>query len=91
MTKVEKTELKMKSIANNIRLLRESKNLTQEYLAMKLGLSQNAFSKIELGYTKITVERLYKIADLLETSAITLLEADEENRSHLFLKREATA
>ncbi|QQL48992.1 helix-turn-helix domain-containing protein [Mucilaginibacter ginkgonis] len=68
---------KIKSIANNLRLKREAKGFTQEYVAMKLGLSQNAFSKIELGYTKITLERLYHVAALLETDVVTLLSEDK--------------
>ena len=82
---------RMKSIADNIRILRESRNLTQDYLAMKLGLSQNAFSKIELGYTKITVERLYKIAELLETDIYTLLQPNKNTTgSSTHIKRETT-
>ncbi len=58
--------VKIKAIAANIRSKREYRNYTQEYLAAKLNISQNAYSKIELGYTKITVERLFQIAAILE-------------------------
>jgi transcriptional regulator with XRE-family HTH domain len=57
---------KVKAVATNIRNKREELNYTQEYLAAKLNISQNAYSKIELGYTKITVERLFQIANILE-------------------------
>ncbi|MES2809659.1 MAG: helix-turn-helix transcriptional regulator [Bacteroidota bacterium] len=70
--------LKIKAIAVGIRKKRESKNYTQEYLAYKLNISQNAYSKIELGYTKITVERLFQIAEVLEINAIDLLETESE-------------
>lgn len=70
---------KIKAIAVSIRKKRESKNYTQEYLAYKLNISQNAYSKIELGYTKITVERLFQIAGVLEVSAVDLLETDNED------------
>lgn len=56
-------ESKNKSVAANIRKTREFRNYTQEYLAAKLGISQNAYSKIELGYTKITLERLFPYFD----------------------------
>jgi len=72
-----KFNAKIKTIAAVIRKKREEKNYTQEYLAYKLNISQNAYSKIELGYTKITVERLFQIADVLEISAAELLDADE--------------
>ncbi|RVU01747.1 XRE family transcriptional regulator [Mucilaginibacter limnophilus] len=65
--------VKIKSVAANIRKIREEKNYTQEYLAAKLKISQNAYSKIELGYTKITLERLFQIAEVLETGAIELI------------------
>lgn len=64
---------KIKSVAANIRKIREEKNYTQEYLAAKLKISQNAYSKIELGYTKITLERLFQIAEVLEITAIELI------------------
>ncbi|MGF7079227.1 helix-turn-helix domain-containing protein [Mucilaginibacter sp. UYCu711] len=74
-----KINFKVKAIAATIRKKREAKNYTQEYLAYKLNISQNAYSKIELGYTKITVERLFQIADVLEIKAGDLLEADTED------------
>ena len=69
--------LKIKAIAANIRHKREFRNYTQEYLALKLNISQNAYSKIELGYTKITVERLFQIADILEFDVTELLGIEE--------------
>ena len=69
--------LKIKAIAANIRHKREYRNYTQEYLALKLNISQNAYSKIELGYTKITVERLFQIADILEFDVAELINPEE--------------
>lgn len=68
---------KIKAVASNIRKQREDKNYTQEYLAAKLKISQNAYSKIELGYTKITLERLFQIAEVLETSTIELINTSQ--------------
>jgi len=68
--------LKIKAIAANIRSKREYRNYTQEYLAAKLNISQNAYSKIELGYTKITVERLFQIAAILEFDVSELIETE---------------
>jgi len=68
---------KIRTVAVNIRKIREHLNYTQEYLAMKLNISQNAYSKIELGYTKITLERLYQIAQVLEVDLIDLIKADD--------------
>ncbi|PWK78327.1 helix-turn-helix protein [Mucilaginibacter oryzae] len=62
-------------IANYIRQLRESKNYSQEYMAAKMKMSQNSYSKIELNYSKLTVDRLIQIARLLDTDAGTLIAA----------------
>lgn len=67
---------KIKAVAINVRKVREFRNYTQEYLAMKLDISQNAYSKIELGYTKITLERIFQIAAILEVDLLTLLQAE---------------
>jgi len=67
---------KIKAVAAAIRSKRESRNYTQEYLAYKLNISQNAYSKIELGYTKITLERLFEIAEILEFDVIDFINTD---------------
>ena len=38
---------------NNLRKIRREKDLTQEYIAFELGISQKAYSDIENGKTKI--------------------------------------
>lgn len=62
----------VKSILKNIRIIREQKEYSQGYLAAKLGISQNAYSKMELGHTLLTVERLFLIAMVLETDITKL-------------------
>lgn len=72
----------MQRIASKIRKVREYKNFSQEYLASKIGISQNAYSKIELGYSKITLDRFFHIATLLgvETSELLGHHASESLR-----------
>ena len=53
-------------ITQKIRRLRELRNYRQEYMAEQLGISQNAYSRLETGETKLDVERLRKIAEVLE-------------------------
>ena len=72
----ETTELKPKIVAGNIRKIREFRNYTQDYLAAKLGISQNAYSKIVLGYSKITIDRLFQIAVILEVEVMQLIAFD---------------
>jgi len=73
----DKLNLRINQVAANIRKIREHRNYTQEYLAAKLRISQNAYSKIELGYTKITVERLFQIAVILESDPVDIITNDE--------------
>ncbi|TLV01070.1 helix-turn-helix domain-containing protein [Dyadobacter luticola] len=72
-------EAKIRSVAQNIRKIREFRDYTQEYLAMKLGISQNAYSKIELAYTRITLERLIQIAQILEVDSVDLIKGNSED------------
>ncbi|MGC4129245.1 MAG: helix-turn-helix transcriptional regulator [Bergeyella sp.] len=53
-------------IGNKIKNIRELKNLTQEYVAEKLDISQAAYSRLENGETKISKEKLLQIAEVLE-------------------------
>ena len=79
----EGLNLKIKAIAANIRNKREYRNYTQEYLAAKLAISQNAYSKIELGYTKITVERLFQIAEVLGFEVTELIDTKPQGAPHM--------
>ena len=72
-------EEKCAAILANIRNARIAKDYSQEYMAFKLGISQNAYSKIELGYSSVTVNRLFEIAVILESEIHNLVcEKDDE-------------
>ncbi|TSJ39552.1 helix-turn-helix transcriptional regulator [Mucilaginibacter corticis] len=66
--------LNLKKTLMNIRLRRENLHYSQEYVASKLKLTQHAYSKIECGVTKITLERLVQISDVLLTLPSALIE-----------------
>ena len=70
-----------KTILQNIKKRRQDKNYTQEYMAARLHISQNAYSKIELGYSKLTLERCFQIASILEVRIIQLM-TPESGRPH---------
>ncbi|HBW86442.1 MAG TPA: XRE family transcriptional regulator [Crocinitomicaceae bacterium] len=59
-------DLRTMHIGQKIKKLRELKNLTQTHVAEKLGVSQSAYSKIELGESEVTFNRLEKISEVLE-------------------------
>ena len=66
----------MNKIGLKIRRIRESKDFTQEYMAGRLDISQNVYSKIESGTVKLTTDRLKLIADILEVSEENLIQDD---------------
>lgn len=72
----ESSTLTPRIIAGNIRKIREYRNYTQDYLAAKMSISQNAYSKIELGYSRITLDRLLQIAVVLEVDVTQLIYLD---------------
>jgi transcriptional regulator with XRE-family HTH domain len=76
-------DLKAKAIVANIRKIRSEKNYTQDYLAAKLGISQNAYSKVELGYSNITLNRLIEIADILEVDFVEFITREKKELVHL--------
>jgi len=49
-----------------IRKKRRELDLSQEYVAMELGISQKAYSDIENGKTKLKNEVLFRIANILK-------------------------
>ncbi len=64
-------------IGNKIKNIRELKNLTQEYVAEKLDISQAAYSKIEKE-TKISDEKLAQIAEALDVKPEDILAFDSQ-------------
>ncbi len=60
-----------------LRLLREYRNYSQEYIAEKLGITQNAYSRIENNQTRLTADRLGKLAIVLDVSPLELLSERE--------------
>lgn len=65
------------SIGNKIKKIREFKNLTQEHLALKLGISQSNYARIEKEEVNISDERLSQIAEILEVTKENITNLDE--------------
>jgi transcriptional regulator with XRE-family HTH domain len=65
-------------LASNIRLIREARSLSQEYVAVQLNITQQAYSAIEKKPEKATLKRLKDIAVIFQVPMITLLGEDEE-------------
>ncbi|TWI19982.1 helix-turn-helix domain-containing protein [Sphingobacterium siyangense] len=63
----------MKNIGKAFRLLRIQKGWEQKEFAKKLNLSTPAVSKIETGFTTITLSRLNQIASVFNLTTVQLL------------------
>jgi len=68
----------MIDVQEKIKNIRELKNLTQEYVAEKLGITQAAYSKIESGTTKISYDKLFQISNILGIEIQELLNFDSQ-------------
>ncbi|GHT40354.1 hypothetical protein AGMMS49965_08490 [Bacteroidia bacterium] len=60
-------------IGTNIKQIRELKNLSQEHIAHELGVSQASYARIESGIVVPKIDRLQRIAEILEVDLSTLL------------------
>ncbi|MCC7331268.1 MAG: helix-turn-helix transcriptional regulator [Flavobacteriales bacterium] len=65
------------SIPNRIRLFRTALGYSQEYVAKKLHITQQANSLIESNPEKATLERLKKLEELLRVDLFTLIGEDK--------------
>jgi len=69
----------------HIRKIRELRGFSQDYMANKLEISQRQYSRIEKEQTKIDLQKLQEISNLLEVTLIELLGFDEKkifNQNH---------
>lgn len=55
-----------KSVGTRIRIIRESKQFTQEYMARKLKMTQQAYSRIEQLTDNITLRKLRLLANAFD-------------------------
>ncbi len=69
----------MEIIIEKIKEHRKKKGFSHENMADELHISQAAYSKIEKNETKLTVDRLYQIAEILETPVYELLDVNPNN------------
>lgn len=67
----------MEKIIERIAQYRNRKGYTYENMADELELTAAAYRKIETGETKLTVERLFRISNILETPVNEFLDFDK--------------
>lgn len=66
------------SVNEKIRLIRETKGLTQEQVAEKLGVSATAYGDFERGDNDPRLSKLKKIAEILEMPLSDLVDLSEK-------------
>ena len=56
----------MNNIGFNIKRIRDQKGYSQEFMASQLNISQASYARMESQEIKISIDRLQKIADILD-------------------------
>jgi transcriptional regulator with XRE-family HTH domain len=64
----------MNNIGNKIRIYRESKGLSQDNLALELGITQPSYARLEKDDDRISITRLISIAKILKTTVSDLID-----------------
>ena len=64
------------NIGKKLKQLRELQGFSQEYMATQLGISTRAYSKIEAEETKLTIDRLNEISEIIGISPQEILGFD---------------
>jgi transcriptional regulator with XRE-family HTH domain len=64
------------NLAENIKAIREEKNLKQIDVAAHIGVDKSAYSKIEKGTRSLTVEELQKMAQLFNLTTDQIINYD---------------
>lgn len=72
------------SVNEKIRLIRETKGLTQEQVAEKLKISVNSYGDIERGNNDVKLSRLEQIAELFEIKLSELFGLTEKGTLNIY-------
>ena len=73
----------MKPPIQNIQRIREQKNLSREFVADKLKLTENNYGKIERGEIGLTLDRLYELAGILQVSPEEILSLSKSKKGNV--------
>lgn len=73
-----------------IKKYRELRNYSQKYVASKMGMSQNAYSKIENNITQLTVHHIKELSKILDVTITDFLRDDFEIHKPVMLPKTVT-
>jgi transcriptional regulator with XRE-family HTH domain len=66
------------TVSDRLKKIRLEKSISQDFLAKKLGFTQKAYSKIENNETKLNVEVLQRISEILEVPVETFFNNSQQ-------------
>lgn len=72
----------MNNTGYTIKRIREQKGYSQEFMAAKLNITQATYARMESQEIQIKIERLQKIADILETDILSFLNNSKVNNKN---------
>lgn len=67
------------NVNEKIKKLREAKEWSQEQMAEKMNMSLNGYARIERGETKLHLDKLQQIAQILDIDVVNLIAPDDRN------------
>ena len=67
------------NVHEKIRKLRKTKHWSQEEMAERMSMSLNGYAKIERGETKLHLDKLEQIAQILDIDIVELINSGERN------------
>lgn len=62
-----------KKIGKNIRIIREMKNISRDFVASELCMTTSGYGKIERDEIDLTLSKIIKLSEIFEISLIDLL------------------
>lgn len=68
-----KTSKTYKAPSNRIKIMRESQGYSQEYVATKLNLSQQAYSNLEKNPDNVSIKRIKELAEILSVPLTSII------------------
>lgn len=71
----------MSKVSDKVRVTRNKKNISQEYMASVIGIDTSSYHRLEKGNSPITLDRLEKIAEVLGVSMHALV-CGEDHSNH---------
>lgn len=64
------------NIASKIKVQREAKRYSQEFMASQLKITQASYSRLESGFTKPDIEKLKVLSRIFEVSILHFISND---------------